>query len=172
MRTTTPVHRYLEQVDSHLNLGRAERRRALEEIDGHLTDAVEILTANGFASDEAARRAIEEFGPAAEVALGFSTPAEPSQALRRLRWFDWLPIALPSLQAVACIVLVVDSVARMVSSGTYGNQLGLNRTLLSLVISVGLAAGGWLLIRQGHRRGVPSPAWIVTALAVVLMARW
>jgi hypothetical protein len=173
MKTTTPVDRYLAQVDSHLGLGRAERKRALEEIDGHLADAVDALIADGTAPDEAARRAIEEFGPPEVVALGFSDPAvEPRQASRRLRWFDWLPIALPSLQAALCLVLIVQSVARMVSDGAYGVQRGLEWAALYLLVSVGLTAGGWFLIRQGHRQRVPSPAWIVTALAVVLMVRW
>jgi hypothetical protein len=172
MKTRAPIDDYLAQVDSHLTLGRAERQRALEEIDGHLTDAVETLIAEGVDPEAAGRRAIEEFGPAAEVARGFSgSPVEPAHASRRPRWFDWLPIAFPGFQAAICLVLAGSDVMRMASNGSYGLELGLAWTLIWFVISAGLTAAGWALIRQGRRTGMLWPAWVVTGVALVLMVR-
>src|SRR3954464_1018399 len=60
------IGRYLRQVDSYLHVDRVQRRRILEEIEGHLHDAAQAHIAHGVDTDLAMEHATRELGsPAA-----------------------------------------------------------------------------------------------------------
>ena len=68
-----PRPAYLARLDAAL-VGPARTRRSLvREAADHLDDATAALVAAGWTEDDAARRAVEEFGPVAEVAAAFQT---------------------------------------------------------------------------------------------------
>jgi hypothetical protein len=67
--STDPVERYLDELADRLrSLPGSELRRVLGEADDHLRSSVAAFVESGLGPDEAAARAIEQFGTAATVA--------------------------------------------------------------------------------------------------------
>lgn len=77
MRVDHAIEAYLQEVDAQLELPESARHRVLEEIRGHLIDAIDDARRRGVDATDATRRAIEDFGPPTAVASQFDEPGAP-----------------------------------------------------------------------------------------------
>jgi hypothetical protein len=73
---------YLAELEQQLRRRRAPRARLLREVEGHLDDTVEELTASGVARADAEAEAVRRFGAAANVAARFAAAAASTTAHR------------------------------------------------------------------------------------------
>ena len=109
--TNNELRTYLDQVDQLLDAPAPDRRRLLEEVEGHLCDAIDHRVANGMDSTAATRAAIEEFGPPSEVAVGLcDTPEEHRHRLDALA--PHRPAVPPHLRRSHRCHLLRDQAAR------------------------------------------------------------
>ena len=79
------IEAYLDELLLEFRGTPREARRALREVEEHLRDAAAEEIAAGAGEDEAARAAIERFGPARAIAAELR-PATASASLRSLLW--------------------------------------------------------------------------------------
>ncbi len=73
---------YLAELEQQLRRRRAPRARLLREVEGHLDDTVEELTASGVARADAEVEAVRRFGAAATVAARFAAATASTTAHR------------------------------------------------------------------------------------------
>lgn len=73
---------YLAELERQLRRRRAPRSRLLREVEDHLHDAVDELTAGGVARADAEARAVRRFGAAASVAAHIAAAAASTTAHR------------------------------------------------------------------------------------------
>jgi hypothetical protein len=73
---------YLAELEQQLRRRRAPRARLLREVEGHLHDTVEELTASGAARADAEVEAVRRFGAAATVAARFAAATASTTAHR------------------------------------------------------------------------------------------
>ena len=165
MKTTNHMLRtYLDQVDQLLDAPAPDRRRSLEEVEGHLCDAIDHRVANGMDPTAATREAIEEFGPPSEVADGLSDmPDETATA-----WTHWLPIALPALLATIAVIGAAYYATKLPDSTT-GERDAVRTYLQSAVVFGGITIVGWFWLRRHRRSGIVSPAWLATISAIAVL---
>ena len=150
MLEQTMIDKYLEDVESYLQIDAAQRRRVLAEIEGHLHDSVEALIAEGVQPQDALRRAIAEVGPPADVAMQFSPAPLPVRSVRG--WRRWTPIVLPTLVLTAGLVLTTSNLVYLVQNGlTRGVQIALGYSLLYSAVAGALIAATVAAIRNGDR---------------------
>ena len=76
--TTDPVDEYLDELADASRLRGRRLRHLLAEVEDHLTTSRAEHRATGLPDADAGRRAIEEFGPPAEVAAALDRAAAPS----------------------------------------------------------------------------------------------
>lgn len=69
------IRAYLTELEQQLRRRRAPRLRLLREVEDHLRDTVEELTASGAAEADAEAEAVRRFGAAANVAARFAASA-------------------------------------------------------------------------------------------------
>jgi len=167
----TMIDRYLEDVDSYLQIDAAHRRRVLAEIEGHLHDAVEAHIADGIQPKDAMRRAIAEVGAPQDVAMQFSPAPPPARSIRG--WRRWTPIALPTVVLAGGLALTAWNLVYLVQHGlTRGVQIALRYSLLYTAVAGALTATTVIAIRNGDRDAAwRKAAWVfagVTGLVVVL----
>jgi hypothetical protein len=144
------IDRYLEDVDSYLQIDPAQRRRVLAEIEGHLHDAVEALIADGVEPQDALRRAIAEVGPPQDVATQFSPAPLPVRSVRG--WRRWTPIVLPTVVLAAGLALTTWNLVYLARYGvTRGVQIGLRYSLLYTAVAGALTVATVAAIRNGDR---------------------
>jgi HAAS domain-containing protein len=75
---------YLDQLAARLAGSDRARERLLDEVSGHLTDAIEAATDRGVGESEAELAAVEQFGDAAELAASWNkTQARRQRAGQR-----------------------------------------------------------------------------------------
>jgi HAAS len=154
---------YLADISAQLEVTDAERRRIVEEIEGHLQDAVAQHEARGMDRSTAIDCALAEFGPASEVAVEFSSTAEPTSALSRaIRWRPlWIPGALAALHLGSALYAL-----SWIPNMTPGQRAFFANVFVNLVIHCALAFTAWRS-EQSSRRS-RSLVWIPTAIAVLL----
>jgi HAAS domain-containing protein len=75
---------FLDQLAARLSGSDRARERLLDEVSGHLTDAIEAATDLGVGESEAERTAVEQFGDPAELATSWNmTQARRQRAGQR-----------------------------------------------------------------------------------------
>ena len=94
---------YLSLLGRFLRLRPGQRREIADELRDHLEERLEELSRRGLARDEAVRRALEEFGDAAELAAHFTQLAH-----RRRRRF-LMRLSLGSIAAVTATILITSA---------------------------------------------------------------
>jgi hypothetical protein len=72
-----PVEEYLDELADASRLRGRRLRHLLAEVEDHLAAARQAYAGSGTDHDEAGRRAVADFGPAAEVATGLDRAAAP-----------------------------------------------------------------------------------------------
>lgn len=149
----TMIDRYLDEVDGSLRVGPAHRRRVLDEIEGHLHDAVEAHRAEGLQPQAAMRRAIEELGPPEDVAMQFSPTPAPARSVRG--WRRWTPMALPAAVLAAGVTLNAWNLYMLRYGLTRGVQEALRLSVLYTSVVGALTTATFLAIRNGDS----DPAW-------------
>ena len=171
MLDQTLIDRYLEDVDSYLQIDTARRRRVLAEIEGHLRDAVEAHIADGVQPHDAARPAIAELGPAQDVAMQFAPAPRPARSIRG--WRRWTPIALPTVVLAAGLADTAYLVYLARHGLTRGTLLALRYSLLYTAVAGALTATTVAAIRNGDRDAAwRRVAWVFAGLSglVVVMS--
>jgi hypothetical protein len=154
VREPTIIDRYLADVDSYLHVDRAQRRRVLAEIEGHLQDAVDARVAEGIQRDDAMRQAIAAMGPAQDVAMQLTPSPAPARSLRG--WRRWTPIVVPTVVLAAGVALTVWNLVYLSRHGlTRGGQVALRYSVLYTAVIAALTAATYVAIRNGDR----DPAW-------------
>lgn len=170
----TMIDWYLEEVDSYLHVDRAQRARVLDEIEGHLRDAVEAHVGRGVPADQAMEHAVEELGSPMAVAMQFSAAPSPARAIRG--WRRWTPVALPAVLLAITVGLTAWHLSALVTGGqTVGGKVVLRSYLVYTAVIGLLAAGTYVAIRQADRD--PSwrrAAWVFAGLSgiFVVVMRW
>jgi hypothetical protein len=86
------IERYVTDLGSRLQGSRKQVRDLLTETRDSLTDATEAHLDSGLTEQEAARRAVEEFGPVREIANEYQAELAVAYGTRTL---IWLAIVLP-----------------------------------------------------------------------------
>jgi len=89
---TDVIERYVTDLGSRLQGARKQVRDLLTETRDSLTDATEAHLDSGLTEQEAARRAVEEFGPVREIANEYQAELAVAYGTRTL---IWLAIVLP-----------------------------------------------------------------------------
>lgn len=89
---TDVIERYVTDLGSRLQGSRKQVRDLLTETRDSLTDATEAHLDSGLTEQEAARRAVEEFGPVREIANEYQAELAVAYGTRTL---VWLAIVLP-----------------------------------------------------------------------------
>lgn len=89
---TDVIERYVTDLGSRLQGSRKQVRDLLTETRDSLTDATEAHLGSGLTEQEAARRAVEEFGPVREIANEYQAELAVAYGTRTL---IWLAIVLP-----------------------------------------------------------------------------
>jgi hypothetical protein len=144
---------YLQEVDVYLHVDRAQRQRVLDEIQGHLHDAVEAHIVGGAQPAEAMARAVGELGSPAEVAMQFSPAPPPSRSVRG--WRRWAPMALPAAHFIFGAALLAWSLSWLAGGLTLGERRAQTSYLIHTAIVGALATGTYVAIRHADR----DPAW-------------
>jgi hypothetical protein len=163
--TNNELRTYLDHVDQLLDAPAPDRRRLLEEIEGHLCDAIDHRVANGMDSTAATRAAIEEFGPPSEVAVGLcDTPEETATG-----WTHWLPIALPFLLTAIAVIGAAYYATKLPDSSMTSARATLRTYLQSTVVFGGITTAGWFWLRHHRRPRTVSPAWLATVAALAVL---
>ena len=158
---------YLEDIDAHLRTDRARRRRFLDEIDGHLRDAVDAHVARGIPPQQAVQLAIDELGPPQEVAQQLAPTPPPARALRG--WRRWAPLVLPSVALAVAVFATAWHALDLRDGTTRGLELVLRDDLLHVAMVGGLAAATAVAIRSAdHDPRWRGAVWFVAALTVVV----
>jgi hypothetical protein len=147
------IDRYLQEVDVYLHVDRAQRQRVLDEIQGHLHDAVEAHIVGGAQPAEAMERAVEELGSPADVAMQFSPAPAPSRSVRG--WRRWAPMALPAVNLIIGGALIAWSLSWLPGGLTRGEQRVQTSYGIHMAIVGALATGTYVAIRSADR----DPAW-------------
>jgi hypothetical protein len=164
----TMIDRYLEEVDVYLHVDRAQRQRVLDEIQGHLHDAVEAHIVGGAQPAEAMERAVEELGSPAEVAMQFSPAPSPSRSVRG--WRRWAPLALPAVHLIISVALIAWSLSWLQGGLTLGEQRLQTSYMIHTAIVAALATGTYVAIRYADRDPAwRRAAWFFAGLTVVFM---
>lgn len=151
------IDRYLHDVDAHLHVDRAHRKRILDEIEGHLHDAVEAHVARGAEPEHAIQQAIAELGPPDDVAVQFSPLPSPARSVRS--WRRWAPIAVPGVLLAMGVAMTAWSLAWLSGGLTLGEQVAQRQYFLWTGLGGALTAGTFIAIRRGDR----DPAWRIGA---------
>jgi hypothetical protein len=165
---------YLRRVRSSLRLPRAQRRRALEEIENHLEEGVAAHMQRGSTRPQAVARAIDELGPPEGVAAGFNEEAaEVPDTAGATRW---LPMLVPALLLVVAGGQLVWSLTWLRGDVTVGEQVAQSaatRHLLPIAaIAAVLSYASYASIRRAHGdRSWRWVAWLCTGVAL-LSATW
>lgn len=168
MLDQTMIDRYLDDVDRYLHVDKAHRQRVLDEIEGHLHDAVDGHIARGAQPHEAMRRAIAEVGPPADVATQFAPAPSPSLSVRG--WRRWMPIVLPAVVLAMGVLLVASHLFMLRHGFTDGLRLALWRTLVPTAVAGSLTAAAYVAVRNGDRDPAwRRVAWLFTALSAVVV---
>ncbi len=167
----TLIDRYLEDVDSYLQIDAAHRRRVLAEIEGHLHDAVEAHIADGVQPHDAACRAIAEVGPPQDVAMQFAPAPPPARSIRG--WRRWTPIAMPLVVLAGGLALTAYFVYLGRHGLTRGTLLAMRYSLLYTAVAGALTVATLAAIRNGDRDAAwRRVAWVFAGLSglVVVMS--
>ena len=163
------IDRYLDEVDRYLHVDRAHRQRVLDEIEGHLHDAVDAHIAQGAQPREAMERAVAEVGPPADVAMLFSPAPSPSRSVRG--WRRWTPIVLPTAVLAMGVALSAWNLFMLRHGLTKGLQRALSLSLLYTAVAGALTAATYVAIRNGDRDPAwRRAAWLFAAFTGILVA--
>lgn len=178
---------FIGQVAARLRLPPAAALEVLEEIDGHIDDAMAALRGEGLTDAQAEREAIARLGDAGELAAGIR---RARQTRRRLLvaagygvWagivgavWGYLFVVAIGILAVVASVIVVSALAQVVDLGSTG---GAPLPAILSVVYVAAAAGNagrriTELIADRSERLVADVRWAVAmigggALAMVLV---
>lgn len=153
MKIDQAVDIYLEAVDAHLSVPAPVRHRVLEEIRGHLMDAINDASRRGLDQDDAAQRAIRDFGPPDAVASQFDDLGAPttgktvtmnrsrSSTDRDRSWVLLIVLSIPLLVDLS-FWLRTNSVPLLVANGREKDGLGL---VCDTLIHLALASCLWWL---------------------------
>ena len=161
------VTRYVRDVAAFVPADVEGRNEALEEIEGHLRDAVAEYERQGLRSADAINRVLEEFGPASVIAAGFSDTTAVVRGVRGVR--RWLPLALPLVSTVLALFVFGSVLAR--DGNSVGGQLAARWYARWLALDLALLAGAYYAIRRADRdRSWRGAAWACTLLLLVLPA--
>ena len=161
------ISAYLDNIRARLELPSSDRRRVIEEIDGHLRDTTNRYIDEGIDPIPATRLAIKMFGPAVLVASEFghgetlTTPVAPSFSWTGPSWRRWSPPVLPVIFAVLSLGLVLS----WLSGGpNLGERAALVRFFPWLVIYQAIAFAAWQWVRR-HTPGT-YPGWQAWAIGL------
>jgi hypothetical protein len=161
--SASTITAYLAELEQQLRRRRAPRARLLREVEGHLDDTVEELTASGVARADAEVEAVRRFGAAATVAARFaaataSTTAHRAVDLASLAFVGYVasflafansapsavrdfPQGAPSFFAIQLAAVALG--AAFVRSWRWRSQLAVPRaelTFLSRALALGVAS--------------------------------
>jgi hypothetical protein len=154
-RGADPVEAYLDDLRRRLGPVEADAERLVDEVEGHLRDVQDELTAAGATPAAAAEEAVRRLGPAAAVAAGFPRRG-PGRAATAGRW-------------VAVGLVVVGAGALLESLG--GDPPGASRGARLAAGLAGLALAEAMVLRRrwptptAHTRRHLARALLVVAAA-------
>lgn len=153
MLDDTVIDSYLDDVDRYLDVDRTQRRRVLEEIEGHLHDAVEAHIARGTPPCDAMQHAMAELGSPEDVATQFSPARSPTRSVRG--WRRWMPLALPAAVLTIWTGFSAWNLLMLRHGWTRGLEVALWHTLLPTAVVAVLVAATYVAIQKADR----DPAW-------------
>ncbi len=157
--TTDPVAAHVAELDRVLRGARKDRRSIVREVGEGLHDAAEAYRDAGMDPREAARRAVRDFGPIADVAPLYQDELAADQARRT---------ALLLAAGLPALTMGWDLVWRVgVDWGPERPALALVKALASVqdTTSVAVAATALVLVALTFRR-TRSPRWVAAAAAI------
>lgn len=113
MSGSEPIERFLDELLLELRGSPRAVRRALSEVEEHLREAMREGVADGLSETDAAGRAVQRFGSAAETAalLGRAAPSPPG-ALVREAVGALVPVGAVFLLAIGLSGLLADAFGR------------------------------------------------------------
>ena len=161
------IRRYLRSVRTGLRLPKDERSRAIDEIEGHLDDAVTTRMDRGADRAQAIAMAINELGPAEVVAARFN---DVEQAVAtRTGIVRWAPMAVPMLQLTLAAGLLLGSLRWLPGGMTRGEQVVQRGYLQSALLAAGLSFAAYFAIRRASTDLVWRwAAWSCTGVALLI----
>ncbi len=167
MRDDKRIRSYLRNVRSSLDVPRAQRRRALEEIQSHLDDGTAAHMRLGETRDQAVALAIDELGRPDAVAAEFNEEgAHVSADTGTLRW---LPMLLPMVPFTVAVGSLVWSLTWIPGGWTAGEQ-AVQRTYLrsALIGGILLYATYFSIRRAGRDQAWRWAAWLFAGLGLLI----
>ena len=163
--TDEAVNQYVRRVESALRVSPKDRRRALEEIRGHLEDGIADHTDHGATEQQAVALAVAELGEPQDVAASFNDnaardPLGPESG-------RWLPLVAPALWCVVSVAWLVGSARWFADGWTRGERTVQARYALGAVAAGALTVVTYATVRRGRRdRAWRQASWACGALAV------
>ncbi|MQY04214.1 permease prefix domain 1-containing protein [Actinomadura macrotermitis] len=159
---TAPIEAHVAALEAVLRGPARAKARMLREARDGLADAAEALEGEGLPADQAARRAVGDFGPVDEVAPAFQQELTIVQARHTARV---VVLVVPCL--LACWRLAGEGRALQVTAA----HLGGVAAAAALLAAAALAATGVLARRLPTPRHLPiMVAWAGTAAGAALGA--
>lgn len=149
MSNETAVVNYLREVNRSLPGSARQRKRVIEEVGGHIRDAISAYESQGVPAADAAARVLDEFGPPHELAAGFDDGAQPPAPVRGAR--RWLPLVLPGIVVLVHLGLILRDLAWLPGGLTRGQRFVLQNDLLSLLIGAALLSCAYFALRRADR---------------------
>jgi hypothetical protein len=144
------ITRYIEELDGTLRGGVRDAERICAETDDHLRSTAEDFAHGGLTEREAARRAIECFGPVETFAATFLTMEKQGVGARASR----VTIRAGLLGALGGLLISIAAAHQVLTdSQTQSNDRGVGAIIGTavLLIAVGLTAVGFVGIVVRHR---------------------
>ncbi|HMB68481.1 MAG TPA: permease prefix domain 1-containing protein [bacterium] len=155
MRRIASIDEYLRSLRRWIGSG-PRAHRVLEEVQAHLEDARDSLTANGTATEDAERIAAERFGAPRQVALSFYLKT-PFILLERMEPFALIGTTLVAI-GFSTLMLFFTGMAMLVQDVTAGCfvhlGLGSGSATIALLIWAALAFGMPVLRRLARAGGL------------------
>jgi hypothetical protein len=96
-----PIEAYVAALAEALHVGRRQRRRILDEVEGHLEEAAAYERAHGAAAPEAERKAVARFGSVRVIAREFDAVFAD-----RARGRAWLTVGVPLTLGMAALAVL------------------------------------------------------------------
>lgn len=180
----TDIDSYLAVLGTRLRFVPEQRREACAEIEAHLRDTTDALIADGAPREAAERRAIEQLGPPADLAIALEDARhERPRVLATVGggfveagkglfvgWFFGGLLLVPATAGLLLLFGLLDSLGFWVSEWDAREAAG--RWITLLAVATGLMLGSWrgtIAVAATLRRPVPSVGrpWAILGTAIV-----
>jgi hypothetical protein len=172
MATDDLITSYVEDLDRALRGRVRHTERICAETDDHLRSTAEDLGHTGLAEGEAARRALECFGPVEQLAATFLTLEMGGAGARATRF----TIRAGLLGALGGLIISIAAAQQVLTDAqTQSNDRGVGAIIGTavLLIAIGLTGVGFVGIVMRHRGTLRSVDRVALGLLLAgLVAMW